>query len=216
VGFYGGVCYGFGYTGVGFSGGYWRGRTFFYNRAVTHITNVHITNVYTRNVVQPEGGSRASYNGGEGGTHALPSPGERIAMHEHHVEPTAAQSHHQELAAHDRTLHASFNHGHPALAATPRPGLFAHAPAHAPAAAHPQMAGHIVGGEPAQAAGRGQWAPHAPTAAGFEPRRGAGEAPRMTAAVPQAPRAAGYGPAAQPPHEQAPHGHGEGPRRPER
>ncbi len=34
VGFYGGVNYGFGYTGVGFAGGYWHGGAFFYNRAV--------------------------------------------------------------------------------------------------------------------------------------------------------------------------------------
>src|ERR1700739_849003 len=34
VGFYGGVNYGFGYTGVGFAGGYWRGGAFYYNRSV--------------------------------------------------------------------------------------------------------------------------------------------------------------------------------------
>ena len=36
VGFYGGINYGFGYLGVGFVGGEWRGGTFFYNRAVTN------------------------------------------------------------------------------------------------------------------------------------------------------------------------------------
>src|SRR5580704_16463378 len=46
VGFYGGINYGCGYFGVGFAGGYWRDREFFYNRAFTHITNVNITNVY--------------------------------------------------------------------------------------------------------------------------------------------------------------------------
>src|ERR1700756_4315444 len=34
VGFYGGINYGFGYTGEGFYGGEWRGRSFYYNRAV--------------------------------------------------------------------------------------------------------------------------------------------------------------------------------------
>ena len=36
VGFYGGVSYGFGYTGVGFAGGYWSGGAFMYNRSVTN------------------------------------------------------------------------------------------------------------------------------------------------------------------------------------
>src|ERR1700733_8735238 len=30
VGFYGGVNYGYGYGGVGFEGGYWRGHSFYY------------------------------------------------------------------------------------------------------------------------------------------------------------------------------------------
>ena len=34
VGFYGGINYGFGYFGVGYEGGYWQGRHFFYNREV--------------------------------------------------------------------------------------------------------------------------------------------------------------------------------------
>src|SRR6516162_7444712 len=51
VGFYGGVSYGFGYTGVGYEGGYWRGGTFFYNRTVNNISNVQITNVYNKTVV---------------------------------------------------------------------------------------------------------------------------------------------------------------------
>ena len=36
VGFYGGVNYGFGYGGVGFFGGEWRGGGFAYNRAYYH------------------------------------------------------------------------------------------------------------------------------------------------------------------------------------
>ena len=32
IGFYGGVNYGFGYTGYGYEGGYWRGRNFYYNQ----------------------------------------------------------------------------------------------------------------------------------------------------------------------------------------
>ena len=51
IGFYGGVPYGFGYTGFGYYGGYWRGNNFYYNRAVTRINTVHITNVYSHTVV---------------------------------------------------------------------------------------------------------------------------------------------------------------------
>jgi hypothetical protein len=38
VGFYGGIDYGFGYTGYGYEGGYWNDRAFFYNTAVNNIT----------------------------------------------------------------------------------------------------------------------------------------------------------------------------------
>ena len=57
VGFYGGVNYGFGYGGVGFVGGEWRGGAFAYNSAVANFGSVHVTNVYenrtivTRNTV---------------------------------------------------------------------------------------------------------------------------------------------------------------------
>ena len=37
VGYYGGVNYGFGYMGVGFAGGVWRGGVFAYNTAVVHV-----------------------------------------------------------------------------------------------------------------------------------------------------------------------------------
>src|SRR6202522_1727748 len=50
VGFYGGVNYGFGYHGVGFAGGEWRGGAFFYNRAVLNV-DVNIRKVYSRTVV---------------------------------------------------------------------------------------------------------------------------------------------------------------------
>ncbi len=40
VGYYGGINYGFGYPGVGFFGGYWKGGAYFYNRTVT---NVNVT-----------------------------------------------------------------------------------------------------------------------------------------------------------------------------
>ena len=52
VGFYGGVNYGFGYTGYGYQGGYWqRNRQFYYNRTVNNVNNINNVHVYNRTVV---------------------------------------------------------------------------------------------------------------------------------------------------------------------
>src|SRR5579863_10014162 len=51
VGFYGGVNYGFGYGGVGFVGGHWRGGVFAYNSAVANFGGVHVTNVYENRTI---------------------------------------------------------------------------------------------------------------------------------------------------------------------
>src|SRR5262244_1145416 len=51
VGFYGGVNYGFGYTGVGFYGGEWRGGRFAYNTAVVHVNRTVIHNTYINKTV---------------------------------------------------------------------------------------------------------------------------------------------------------------------
>src|SRR5262249_34871948 len=73
VGYYGGINYGFGYTGIGFVGGEWRGRNYYYNRSVTNITEVHVTNVYYRNVPHNFAENRVSYNGGRGGIDRRPN-----------------------------------------------------------------------------------------------------------------------------------------------
>jgi hypothetical protein len=72
VGFYGGVPYGFGYGGVGYEGGYWRGGAFFYNRSVNNFSNVRINNVYNKTVIV-NNTTNVSYNGGAGGTTAQPT-----------------------------------------------------------------------------------------------------------------------------------------------
>ena len=123
IGFYGGVNYGFGYTGDGYEGGYWRGGNFFYNTSVNNLSNVSITNVYTKTVVV-NNTSNVSYNGGAGGTTVRPTPEQLAAAKEHHVAPTPEQTRHAEAAAKDPALSLSQNHGHPAVAATPHPGLF--------------------------------------------------------------------------------------------
>jgi len=45
------INYGFGYGGVGFGGGEWRGGAFFYNRSVMNVDVHNVTNVYNRTVV---------------------------------------------------------------------------------------------------------------------------------------------------------------------
>jgi YXWGXW repeat-containing protein len=123
VGFYGGVNYGFGYTGEGYEGGYWRGGTFFYNTAVNNIRNVSITSVYTKNVFV-NNKSNVSYNGGEGGITARPTPKQLFAAREHHLPPPPEQVRHVQAAARDPSLLLSNNRGHPAVAATSSPALF--------------------------------------------------------------------------------------------
>jgi len=50
-GFYGGVNYGFGYSGVGFVGGEWRGGRFAYNTAVVNVNRTVIHNTYINKTV---------------------------------------------------------------------------------------------------------------------------------------------------------------------
>nr|WP_051382812.1 YXWGXW repeat-containing protein [Bradyrhizobium sp. Tv2a-2] len=123
VGFYGGIDYGFGYTGEGYFGGHWDHGAFFYNRTVNNITNVRITNVYNQTVVVNNTANRASFNGGNGGTTVRPTPQQEAFAHQQHVAATPAQVQHVQTAAKDRALFSKQNHGAPAVAATARPGV---------------------------------------------------------------------------------------------
>ncbi|MGH9500411.1 MAG: YXWGXW repeat-containing protein [Terriglobales bacterium] len=123
VGFYGGINYGFGYTGAGYHGGYWRDRHFYYNRSVNNVTVVHTTYVYNSRV-EVNNVNHVSYNGGRGGLSARPTPVEERAARERHFAPTAMQTRQRTIAAGNRQLWASENHGRPAIAATARPGEF--------------------------------------------------------------------------------------------
>jgi len=125
VGFYGGINYGYGYTGVGFWGGEWRGREFVYNRSVTNINTTVINNYYNRTVVVNNTTvNNASYNGGPHGIQARPSERDRIAEHDRHIEARHEQIEHDHAARTDRRQWASENHGRPAVAASGRPGDF--------------------------------------------------------------------------------------------
>jgi len=123
VGFYGGINYGFGYGGVGFVGGEWRGGGFYYNRSVTNVSVTNVTNVYNRTVVV-NNRSVTSFNGGTGGVQARPTHQEEEYGHERHTAALDVQSQHERAAAGNRENLASQNHGRPAIAATSRPGDF--------------------------------------------------------------------------------------------
>ena len=126
VGFYGGINYGFGYGGVGFVGGAWHGGVFAYNTAVSNVNTTVIHNTYVNNTVinRTVVNNNVSYNGGTGGTTAQATSAELAAARERHIAPTAMQTQHEEMARGDRSMLASENHGRPAVAATPKPGVF--------------------------------------------------------------------------------------------
>lgn len=126
VGFYGGINYGFGYTGVGFVGGAWRGGVYSYNRAVTNVNTTIIHNTYNTTVINNRTviNNHTSFNGGPGGINARPSEAERGAFRDHHIAPTTLQMQHQQTAGSNRQFLASVNHGRPSMAASPRAGEF--------------------------------------------------------------------------------------------
>jgi hypothetical protein len=169
IGFYGGINYGFGYGGVGFFGGEWRGGAFFYNTAVMHVDTVHITNVYVNRTVIVNNESHVAFNGGEGGVAARPTPVEEAAAREPHQAPIAAQVQQEHAASQNRALFASENHGAPAVAATARPGEFsgrdvvaakaAGAPYHAPAVSPSEARAPVAQDRPSSPTARTENAP---------------------------------------------------------
>ncbi|MFZ0300258.1 MAG: hypothetical protein WAM13_18050, partial [Candidatus Sulfotelmatobacter sp.] len=173
IGFYGGINYGFGYGGVGFVGGEWRGGTFFYNTAVMHVNTTQITNVYVNRTVIVNNESHVAFNGGEGGVAARPTAQEEAYSREKHTAAVAAQVRQQRAASQNKALFASNNHGAPAVAATARPGVFsgagvvrakaAGAPYHAPAMSPKEARASAPAGS-RSATPRGEKAANHPTA----------------------------------------------------
>jgi len=117
IGFYGGIPYGYGYTGDGYEGGYWNGGRFFYNRTVNNVTNISTTNVYSKNVVMNRT-TNVSYNGGAGGIAARPSAAQLRAARESHLAPTAVQTRHAQAALKNPGARNSANGGHPSVKAS--------------------------------------------------------------------------------------------------
>jgi hypothetical protein len=114
VGFYGGINYGYGYFGSGYVGGHWRGRDFYYNRAVNNIHVTNIRHVYVnKTVIHNSRGPRVSYNGGHGGTAARPTNAQRSYDARHHYAPTSGQQRQRETAERDHAQRFDANRGRP-------------------------------------------------------------------------------------------------------
>jgi hypothetical protein len=127
VGYYGGVNYGFGYGGIGFAGGIWRGGVFSYNTAVMHVGvgGGWGGHVYEDRVAVDRGfvsrDSHVAFSGGPGGIQHQPTAEEQAASHEQHVAPTSFQQQHAETARADKSSYAAHNGGHPNNMAAGRP-----------------------------------------------------------------------------------------------
>jgi hypothetical protein len=122
VGFYGGINYGFGYTGYGYEGGYWDRDVFYYNRSVNNVSVTKITNVYNKTVTKTATKTRVSYNGGPGGTKLRPTAAQSAAARERQTPPTDVQKRHERVARDNPKQRATVNRGRPAIAAAPKPG----------------------------------------------------------------------------------------------
>jgi WXXGXW repeat (2 copies) len=124
VGFYGGVNYGGGYVGNGYAGGRWVRNEFAYNTAVNNVNRTYIHNTYNQTVINNVTINRVSYNGGRGGVDARPSRQDEFARRETHVPPPYMQTRHVNEAGQNPALLERYNHGRPAIAATPRAASF--------------------------------------------------------------------------------------------
>src|SRR5207248_1468717 len=114
VGFYGGINYGYGYTGNGYWGGRWSGNTFQYNTAVTRVNTNVVHNTYINNSVNKQvTANRASFNGPNGVNAQETAAQKAAAANAKKVGPTSQQLGRQQAAAKDQNLRASVNKGKP-------------------------------------------------------------------------------------------------------
>jgi hypothetical protein len=112
VGFYGGINYGYGYTGVGYWGAQWVGSTLRYNTAVTRVNTAVIKNTFVNKNIVTATSTRASFNG-PGGVTAKATAQEQAATKAEHIAPTTEQQSRVEAAKNNPALLAKNNHGKP-------------------------------------------------------------------------------------------------------
>jgi hypothetical protein len=110
VGFYGGINYGYGYTGNGYWGGRWNGNRFQYNTAVTNVNKTVIHNTYVNKSFKKNVNiNRTSFNG-PNGVKAQPTAEQKAAAaNAKKMPPTSQQLERQEAAKKDSNLHAAKN-----------------------------------------------------------------------------------------------------------
>ena len=142
IGYYGGINYGYGYSGNGYQGGYWNGGAFRYNREANNIGRSTIPNMYSARLENHGDERRSSFNGGNGGTRAQPSKSDLMINNMPHNRATNEQANHENAAHSSDEQRHSVNHGQPHVAATSELGNFKTGniePSHAapPEAAHP-------------------------------------------------------------------------------
>jgi hypothetical protein len=124
VGFYGGIDYGFGYSGRGFEGARWEDGRLHYNTAVNHVNASRTQWIY--NTPVNDSGNRVDYNGGSGGITARATPEEEAAARDKRSGPTLQQVQNAWFAHKDPHQHLAANHGTPPIIATSLPQLAVH------------------------------------------------------------------------------------------
>ncbi len=126
VGYYGGLNYGYGYTGTGYQGGRWEGSVFRYNRAASYVDSRVVHNVYNSRVANGAQTARVSFSGSPARASArIPAAPQRPAVAAI-AGPTAEQVQHEHTALTTPTQRAWVPHGtpqaqRPAQAAPERP-----------------------------------------------------------------------------------------------
>jgi hypothetical protein len=123
VGYYGGLNYGYGYTGSGYWGGRWDRGHFRYNSAVNNLPSGRVHDVY-RAPVARRSAPAESFNGGNSHYRTPPTASERRFESTQHANPTPEQLDHEHRAIGMPEQRMGNNHGRPPTAATPRPGGF--------------------------------------------------------------------------------------------
>jgi hypothetical protein len=138
VGFYGGINYGHGYWGNGYGGGRWDNGHFAYNTAANNVQGGHVHNTYADRSVVRSGHNRVSFNGGQGGVNAQPTP-QQQQVAQNRVQPTAQQQAHFQAASQTRSHQVKVN-AHPVTANGAAPAAnqpqVSQQPAAAPAQTH--------------------------------------------------------------------------------
>jgi hypothetical protein len=111
--------------GIGYSGGEWRGGSFFYNTAIVKISFWHIHHTFfdhdrvERFTVLRD--SHIAFSGGPNGIHHEFSPEERMYEREQHMNRTTYQVEHQSNAMRDHDAYFHNNSGHPHVMSTDKP-----------------------------------------------------------------------------------------------